>query len=1106
MRSTFSTTLVLLAAGTTVAASAAGEKHTLILKAKPGQLVRYRTTVNLTLEANGQKALMEIKETEKVTFAGVAPNGDITTERETESSEMSINGTKLPPSTDPPEKATVVFRSNNSLVSYKSGTPDGDSDKLSVRMITATNPIFPAQPVGPGDKWTHEFKADSATGARAGKGEFEVLSFEKSPNGVDAVKIRMAYRETEGNPAIASKGTYWVERSSGDQVVSDIELENVPFGPPGSNALASGKVKQERTEGSALGDAGSASAAPRPKTIDDVVKGYTKEEGLLTLYRKKDNNRETLYLEIREEQLNQLMMLQATAATGTGEAIIAGDPLADIVFRWEKLGEDKLVMVVPNIAFRADPQAPIARAVKRSFPDAYLQDFKIEARQPERTSLLINITDYFRNDIAQLGQALTTGGLIGMGVVPGVSYALDREKTLLQSVKSFPENFCVETSYHFLRGGPPAAVFGRSTTLADPRSVPLRVQFNLFPLKNNGYQPRLADPRVGYFYTEFQDFTDDGRDTQMTRYIYRWNVEKADPKAPLSSPKKPITFWLDNAIPTEYRAAVRDGLLMWNAAFAKIGIRDAIVVKQMPDDAEWDHADMRYNVIRWSTTQTPPYGAIALFRVNPLTGEILNAGITVDATLTRGTKFERRRIVEPSTRFEQLERDPQSNALSTRACRCELAEGAMEQAWFGFTALELLAAPGTKVDEKAYTESYLRSIVAHEMGHILGLFHNFAASTELSLEELKDPKKVKDRGTVASVMDYYPFNIAALRSRDVEYWPTKVGAYDLWAVRYGYSPTPAEKPEADRSRLKEIASQGNLPGRAFHNDILADGFDPAVSRFDLSKEPLEYHDRLMRVSRHLLMTLDQREPKKGESYWEFTRLFNGLLNQYASGAAQATRYIGGLHMNRNHRGDAGEKPTLVPVAAEKQKRALKLLNDYVLAERAFNFPKSYYARFTNNPFPDARSFASGGGPDFPVLDSIANMQRAALRRLYTTAVLNRVANNEYKTAESPNTFTLAELFGTVGTTVWSELEGGKEIDTLRRRLQRAHLEEMVRLANTGSGAPEDARMLAWDQLRRLKSRITSARRRKPGQYTQVHLDESLVRINRALNATQTLSN
>src|SRR5206468_3578493 len=212
----------------------------------------------------------------------------------------------------------------------------------------------------------------------------------------------------------------------------------------------------------------------------------------------------------------------------------------------------------------------------------------------------------------------------------------------------------VETQYHFAGSGRGADEPGQ----ADPRSLPLRVSYTIFPLVDHGFKPRPFDARVGYFETNFQSFDDDAKDDTTVRYIYRWNLEKADPTAKLSPPKKPIVFWIDNAIPVEYRDAVREGLLTWNSAFEKIGIKDAIVVKQMPDNADWDHADMRYNTIRWVASPGNGY-AVALFRVNPISGQILNANITVDANLVRYTKLEKQIVVDPTALFaDQPHLDP----------------------------------------------------------------------------------------------------------------------------------------------------------------------------------------------------------------------------------------------------------------------------------------------------------------------------------------------------------------------------------------------------------------------------------------------------------------
>lgn len=1105
MRPIVSTLALLLTLAFGAAVGAAPDKVKLLYKAQAGQVARYRSEASLQIDAAGMKVATEIAEVEKVTFTAVGAEGNITLEKDTESTEATINGQKLPAQEDSDGKTTVVMRPNGALVSLKGTTDTPEQSKLSVRMFTATTPIFPDTEIGVGSKWNQDYKANPDTGQSAAKADFELLAFEKVAT-LDAAKVKMTYRETEGSPALSVRATLWIELTSADTIKGDFEIEGLPFGGGEAMVVASGKLHQERIGGGPLGGPKGADGKPaavKPKTIDELVKDYEKLPGLFTVYRKKEAGRETMYLELREDQLGQLYFLQATASTGTGGAVVAGDPLSDILFKFATAGDDRLLMVTPNINFTAAEGSPISRSVKRAFADGYLDSFKIEARQAERKSMLINVSEMFRNDIAQVSSVLGGNGITGATLG---GYSLDKEKTFLQTFKVFPDNLYVETAYHFFRGG--SSSFGATLaggSLADARSLPLRVNFNLFALDNKGYRPRLADPRVGYFYTEFQDFTDDGKDTQMVRYILRWDLEKQDPTAKLSAPKKPIVFWLDNAIPTEYRDSVRDGILMWNKSFQKIGFKDAVVVKQMPDNADFDHADMRYNVIRWSTTQMPPYGAIALFRTNPLTGQILNAGITVDASLTRFTKIEKRQEVDPATFFQE---QPSTATRKLNPYRCELATGAMNEAWFGATALSLLAPAGVNIDEKAYTNNFVRAIVAHEMGHVLGLFHNFSASTQLSMEQLKDGKQTAEKGVIASVMDYVPFNIAALRQKNGEYWTSTVGAYDNWAVEYGYSALEADKPEGELAKLKAIAARCNEPGHAFHNDFEADAFDPLVTRFDLGSDPLAYWTRKLQVSRHLLYNLSPRLPRKGESYWEFTRAFNGLLNEYASSAAVASRYLGGLHLNANYRGDAGEKPVLVPAPAEKQREALRLLNTYIFAENAFNFPADYYKKLTNNPYVSTESMMLGGsGPrDFPVRNQFSSIQTAALRRVLSPAVLNRVMNNEFKLTPEEKPLTLPELFRSVGDTVWSELDGHKNIPALRRQLQRTHLDLLINTVLTpNSSTPEDARALGWDQLRQIKSRMMASRSHSGlDDYTRVHLDESLMRIHRALNATNSV--
>ncbi len=1078
----------------------AAETFALSYKAQKGQVSRHSSQGSLTMEAGGNRVNIEAKEVQKITITDVKPDGTITMEQSTESEEVRFNGQTMPAGEPNKNVSTIIIRKDGTLVSFKMSEPG--EDKTQARMFVATTPVFREQPVGVGDKWSVDYKADSDAGTRPGHADYEVLGTEKT-GGTDTLKLKITYHETEGSPALTATSTVWVEKASGDTVVADTEIENLSMGMGGMTAQASGKMHDERISGSPIGGGKPAEPA-KEKTIDDIVKDYTKVPGLFPLYRKTEAGRETVYLEIREDQLDKLMMMEVTASTGTASQIVAGDPINDIVFKFVKRPDNRVLMVTPNISFRAPEKTPMARAVRRSFADGYLEAFKIEATQPNRKSLLINVSDLFRSDVAQITAQL--GGIFSLLGMPGAGgYVMDRDKTYVVSMKNFPDNLVVETAYHFTKGmgGGLAALMG-GQTLPDPRSLPLNVIYNVFPLPDNGYKPRLADPRVGYFLTEYQDFGTDDKYDQQVRYIVRWDMEKADPRAALSPPKKAIVFWLDNAIPLEYRDAVRAGLLRWNKAFEKVGIKDAIVVKQMPDNADWDHADMRYNTIRWVTSPENGY-AVALFRINPLTGQILNANITVDSNLVRFTKLERSHLVDPASYFEDA---PAPTALSMDPRRCQFGAGAMEQAWFGQMALNMLAPPGSKAEEKAYINSFLSEVVSHEMGHIMGLRHNFIASTYHTLDELKDENTIKNTGISASVMDYNPFNIAALRQRGVDYFQPTIGPYDIWAIQYGYTPIDSRTPDGELYKLRDIASRCNEPGHAYQSDEIADMFDPAVVRFDLGKDPLGYWTRMLQTSRFMLMHLSERVPRKGESYWEFTRDFERLLGLYTRAAAVASRYVAGIHVNRNHKGDPGEQPTMAPVDAASQRRALDLLNTYVFAENAFSFPTGFYKKLIGDPFPsmDIMSLLAGGSSqEFNVRDQMASIQRAALMRLFSPAVLRRMSNNEFKTGSSGDELTLPVLFHSVRDAVWSELPERRNVSNLRRALQRAYLDSTIDMCLKPGLVTEDARMLAWDQLRTLKGRIAAAQSGWYDEYTRVHLDESLMRINRALDAKQIVS-
>lgn len=849
-----------------------------------------------------------------------------------------------------------------------------------------------------------------------------------------------------------------------------------PTTPPGTPPPAAAEKKPEA-----------------PKTIDELTKDFQKIEGMFTFYRKKEGMTDTLYMEVPESALNKLYLMQATASTGlsgTRAGIFQGAPLDDIPMELRLANDSRILFVRPVVDYRSK-DAEMQRTIDRGIPVTILFSADIKARQKERNSYLVDAGAFFKSDIAEFSGSL--------GVGPG-ALGIDPSFTYVDSLKVFPENAVIRTMYKLNRSGP--------ASLGGPRAVPFAVSYNFSALPETNYRPRIADARVGYFITNYTDLTNNSSYDKNVNYIQRWNLEKADPSLPLSPPKKPIVWYLDNGIPKKYRAAVKRGLLMYNKAFEKVGIKDAIVVEQMPDDADWDIADVRYNIFRW--TDGYPF-AIALFRAHPITGEILNAGINFDSAFATGGAIDYDITVDPAKRtaryrlaeYEKAQAAAKEGKLAPweRDSRyCNYLQESQLNFRFGMLALDMLGQSVTGFNKEQFIEQYITEVAAHEFGHCLGLRHNFIASTQFDAKQLADPKVVSAGGIGGTVMEYSPFNIWAIKKPGVNFYAQTVGTYDYFAIQYGYTALNAATPQAELPALRKMASQANLPGNAYRSDGVADWYDPRISRFDLGKDPLEFVTKTMDLSRFLLTNLDKRVPKSGESYFTFTRNFNNLLGTYFNTVFYATRYLGGMYVSENYKGDAKEDMPLVPVSGAQQKRVLSLLNTYIFSESAFNIPKKDLAMLAPNP--NLPFEASALNRRRQMFDVLSGFQQTVLSEVFWSYNLRFVADNEFRVANPAEALSLATLFRSVGTEVWSELASGKEISGLRRNLQRAHIDEMIGIVKAPTGLyPRDAVTLAWEQLKKVKGQIATALPKAKGEYGKPHLEESLTRINRVLNAT-----
>jgi hypothetical protein len=852
------------------------------------------------------------------------------------------------------------------------------------------------------------------------------------------------------------------------------------------------------------------------ESFDKLVADTEKLEGLFNLYRNPETAK--IYLEVKPQQLNKNYLASVTMESGIGErGLYSGVPLQTWLFYFRRMNNN-LHFVVRNVNFRAEPGDPQKRSLDRSFSDSVLYSLPIKSIHPTQETILIDLGDLMLTDIPGLTPFLEES-LKG-------NYQLDTNKSYFGTAKAFPANVEIESIYGFSLSSGQGDYL---PTLPDNRALTLRVRYSLSQLEqNNSYRPRLADERVGYFLTTYQDFSNPKRRDVFVRYINRWHLEKQDPKAPLSPPKKPIVFWIENAVPLEYREAIREGVLMWNKAFEKAGFKDAIQVEQMPDNADWDSADVRYNTIRWFNS-LDGFFARGPARVNPLTGEILDADIVVDSGLVRDIQQDFRRLVDqnqaqkssllstlmgsgnlcPSV-IDRSSTSKKTSVLSQLAEDHDLcySRESIQQSAIDRLGLSVFSANTQLRSEqmKEYVHQRLRWVIAHEVGHTLGLRHNFRGSTLLAPQELNNSNVTQTKGLVNSVMDYLPINLAPQGTPQGDYFPVAVGVYDEWAIEYGYKPSGAIVAQAERRFLEEIAKRSTNPDLAYATDEDIFDLNPDANRWDMSSDVLTYSQTQLDNARAMWVRLEKRYPSSGESYSELSELFDTVFWHYLQNVYFITKYIGGQSFYRNHAGDPNGRLPFEPVPVAKQREALSVLQKYVFAADAFKFSPQLLNKLAPSRWRDWGNDLKIERLDYPIHESIFFLQSQVLGDLLSGDRLTRLQDIELK-SPSNQALTLPELFKTLEDSIWTEVlqpnDKSLSISSVRRSLQRSYLNQLTSMVLRTANVPEDARTLAWYRLRQLQGSLNRTLRRHGGEmdtYTKAHLEETRSRISKALDA------
>jgi hypothetical protein len=831
----------------------------------------------------------------------------------------------------------------------------------------------------------------------------------------------------------------------------------------------------------------------------EVIEEYMKLDGFFTIYSSEKEGK--VYLEIRQDQLGPVYLCNITRQAGDASLFDSGAMLDEFPF-FIKMAGKNIQFIRQNVAFRAAQGSAIKRAVEKDISHSIWANAKVASQpHPEIGSILVDASEIFLTDYAMVGHLTSEAKL---------PYTFDKENSYFSELKSFPLNSEIEVTLHF-KSSKPQPLF----TLADSRSMLHRYHYSLSALPETGYQPRFADDRIGHFLTIYQDYSSLLEETPYKYYITRWQLEKSEPKYILSKPKKPVVFWIENSVPVEYRDAIREGVLLWNQAFEKIGFEDALEVKQMPDDADWDPADVRYSTIRWIVQPGGGY-AVGPSRANPFTGEIYDADIRVSADYIRFYFRDFSEFITPLSwteiKSEQLgmsQLSPPAFMPEGSLTSCDFARGMQHQMAFGWNLLLSRRLVSDKPEDlKKFIHDAIVDLIVHEVGHTLGLRHNFKASSAIEMKELNDKNFTTLQGITASVMDYNAINIAGKNQAQGSFFQTTLGPYDYWAIEYAYRPLEPDSRISEKEMLEKIASKVADPLLAYGTDedafgLSTRGIDPSCNLWDLGKDPLQFYQLRMDLVQELWKEIPRNFEKEGERFQKMRLVFSQGLTEYSIAAANLAKFIGGIYSHRDHIGDPSGRLPFEVVPAAKQREALRVISRRFFAEDAFSFDPDLLNKLAAENLPDFEgTLRRRLRIDYPIHGIVQVIQATALFRLYDPLVLQRLQDNELRFKKGEESFTMAEMYQTIRESIWEELKSGKNINSFRRELQRMHLYLLTRLLiQEPPMLPHDAVTLSRADLITLKNLIDPRLSQSNlDEYSKAHLEETRAKIEAALQA------